>query len=500
MRYTNPIIRGFYPDPSICYAEGYYYIVCSSFEFFPGLPIFQSKNMIDWTFIGHCLTRKSQLNLTNVPASGGLFAPTIRYHKGRFYVVVTDTTGLGNFYVYTDDINGEWSEPVIVNRGGIDPSLLFDGNKTYFMSNGEDDFGVTGISLCEIDIDTGDILTKSRCISQGTGGRYIEAPHLYHIGDYYYLLVAEGGTEYGHMECVLRSKEPYGPYECCPSNPVLTNRNLGGYFIQGAGHADIVKDENDQWWMVHIAFRQIHKWKQHHHLGREVFLEPIYWNEDDWFTVGTDGTSRASYQVDSYKCTMYPDADYPTYNWAVNKEEACYLRSPDYRNYCFISDNQFSLKGTSDHLNGTGNVTFLGMRQKEFQCIAEIGIDTSTMLVGQQAGVTVYMNEGSHYDLFITKESDSCRIACNVYIGQMRVIMDELQQTDHVVKLKIAADAEEYRFFSQNEQEEYTMLGCAETKYLSSEVAGGFTGVIIAAYCISNEEKKSGLVHFQTYK
>jgi alpha-N-arabinofuranosidase len=279
---------------------------------------------------------------------------------------------------------------------------------------------------------------------------------------------------------------------------VLTNRNLGDYMIQGAGHADIVKDENNQWWMVHLAFRQIHKWKPYHHLGREVFLEPIYWTEDDWFTVGTDGTSRASYQVESNTCIMYPDVQYPAYKWNVNKEEACYLRNPDYHNYQFISNHEFSLKGTLDHLSGTGNVTFLGMRQKEFQVIAEVDIDTSTMLQGQQAGITVYMNEGSHYDLFVTKEDGYSEVSCMLYVGYMPVIMDKLRVTNKDVMLKVDAETEEYKFFCKNDQEEYTLLGHAETKYLSSEVAGGFTGVIIAAYSIANQENQSEFVHFRT--
>lgn len=499
MQYINPVIRGFYPDPSICYADGYFYLVCSSFQYFPGLPLFKSRNLIDWSLIGHCLTRKSQLDLTNVTASAGLFAPTIRYNNGRFYVVVTNTSGNGNFYVYTDDINKEWSEPILINKPGIDPSLLFDGDKTYFMSNGEDDYGVSGISLCEINIDTGEILTKSRCISQGNGGRFIEGPHLYHIGDYYYLLVAEGGTEYGHMECILRSKNPYGPYESCPDNPILTNRNLGGYFIQGAGHADMVRDENGQWWMVHLAFRQMNRWRQFHHLGREVFLEPVFWTKEGWIKVGTDGTSRASYEVSNGRCSMKSYVEYPSYKWSVNKKEVCYIRNPDYNNYRFESCSEFSLKGVKDELSSKGNVTFAGMRQKEFNCTAEIGIDTSTMLNGQKAGTTVYMDEGSHYDLVVSKNDGFCDATCAINVGHMRFVKNKIKIGSSNALLKIEADEETYHFFAKDDDCVYKMLGGAETKYLSSEVAEGFTGVIIAAYCIANAEGKSGFVKFTVY-
>lgn len=499
MKYINPIIRGFYPDPSICYVDGFYYIVCSSFEYFPGLPIFKSKDLISWELIGHCITRKSQVNLSSIGASEGLFAPTIRYHNKRFYVVVTDISGIGNFYVYTDNIMGEWSEPILVKRSGIDPSLLFDGEKTYFMSNGEDDYGVNGISLCEIEIETGEVLTKSRCISQGTGGRYIEAPHLYHIGEYYYLLVAEGGTEYGHMECMLRSKEIYGPYESYSKNPILTNRNLGDYFIQGAGHADIIQAQDGQWWMVHLAFRQIHKWKPFHHLGREVFLEPIFWTDDGWLRVGTDGTSRAMYEIENGVCKMYETADYPSYHWSLKKEKACFLRSPDYNNYRYDSVTEFSLKGVIDNLNSRGNVTFIGMRQEEFEGIAEIGIDVTTMIEGQHAGITVYMNEESHYDLFVKKDIDRCHIICEAYIGNMRVDMGNIEINGKEAILRMESNREYYKFYAKNDYGNNTLLSNAKTKYLSSEVTEGFTGVIIAAYCIANSEGKSEFVKYRIY-
>lgn len=156
MNYKNPIIRGFHPDPSVCRANGKYYLVCSSMQYFPGVPIFESDDLINWKKIGNCLTRPSQIHLEKVRSSGGVFAPTIRYNNGRFYMTTTNDSTHQNFYVWTDDIYGEWSEPVFVDQGGIDPSILFDDDgKVYFMSNGADDEGNYGITVCEIDIDTG---------------------------------------------------------------------------------------------------------------------------------------------------------------------------------------------------------------------------------------------------------------------------------------------------------------------------------------------------------
>lgn len=182
MRYQNPVITGFYPDPSVCQANGKYYLVCSSFQYFPGVPLFESEDLVNWKQIGHVLTRPSQVQLEHVPSSGGVFAPTIRFQEGcqpgsgRFYMVTTNDTTHENFYVWTDDIYGEWSDPITIDQGGIDPSLLFDNGHVYFISNGADDMGVGGVTQCEIDIATGRKLSPSRCIWQGTGGRYLESP------------------------------------------------------------------------------------------------------------------------------------------------------------------------------------------------------------------------------------------------------------------------------------------------------------------------------------
>lgn len=503
MKYINPVIRGFYPDPSVCRAGRYFYLVCSSFQFFPALPLFRSRDMIRWEQIGHCITRKSQLDLSGCRASGGLFAPTIRYNKGRFYVVVTNTDGDGNFYLYTDDIKGEWSEPIRVDRGGIDPSLLFDGDKTYFMSNGEDDFGESGISLCEIDIETGKVTSPCKCICKGTGGRFIEAPHLYHIGEYYYLLVAEGGTEYGHTECLFRSREPFGEYEGCPYNPILTNRHLGGYMIQGAGHADITCDNDGQWWMVNLAFRQIDQWRQFHHLGREVFLEPIYWQEDDWFKVGSDGTSRIEFNANEYSCThSLAPPPYPEEKWSIDPKTACYIRCPDCNNYKIGGNGEILLRGTSEKLNGRGNVTFIGDRQHEFDCTAHVSVKGSTLGENTRCGLTAYMDENNHFDLTVQKAGEGFRVTGVITVGGVALHTKEIILKSEDIGLKINATAHYYYLFALNSEKELTMgfndsekqfyetvkgeweiMGGMESKFLSSEVCEGFTGVVIGIFC-----------------
>ena len=212
MKYNNPIIKGFNPDPSICRVGEDYYLVTSSFEFFPGVPIYHSKNLVNWELINYCLTDEIQLDLTDSRASGGIFAPTIRYHQGRFYMTTTNVLIRKNFIVYTDDIRGKWSQPVWLEQTGIDPSMLFEDGTCYYCSNGGDEKGGL-IQLSEIDPLTGAYIKKPVIICRGTGGIYPEAPHMYKLNGWYYLILAEGGTKYGHMVTAFRSKNPYGPYE-----------------------------------------------------------------------------------------------------------------------------------------------------------------------------------------------------------------------------------------------------------------------------------------------
>lgn len=191
MKYQNPIIRGFHPDPSICRVGSDYYLATSTFEYFPGIALFHSRDLVKWKQIGNCITRPGQLDYAKFKDSGGVWAPTIRYNKGRFYVTVA-IDGMGNMIMHTDDINGEWSAPVWTDFGGIDPSICFDEDEAYYCTN---DFtnGHEAIVLAKIDPDTGVRKEERREIWNGTGGGWLESPHVYHIGDYYYILAAEGG-------------------------------------------------------------------------------------------------------------------------------------------------------------------------------------------------------------------------------------------------------------------------------------------------------------------
>ncbi|MBU5672221.1 glycoside hydrolase family 43 protein [Paenibacillus brevis] len=478
MKYNNPVIKGFYPDPSICKADGTYYLVCSSFQYFPGVPIFESKDLINWKQIGHCLTRESQIQLGQVGSSGGVFAPTIRHHNGRFYMTTTNDTTHQNFYVWTDDIYGEWSEAIYVDQGGIDPDLYFEDDKVFFMSNGTDDNGMGGVVQCEIDIKTGGKLSPSRSIWQGTGGRYLESPHMYKINGRYYLMAAEGGTEYGHMVVYARGEAVSGPFEAYPNNPVLTNRNLSGYELQGVGHGDLLQDHEGNWWMLHLGFRQTGRWLTYHHLGREVFLTPITFGEDGWFTAGHNGTTLSSFETDRIPSNVIQQEKktftFGNTDWNL---DWCYLRHPRTDNYLLESD-RLQLKGTDISLDTPASPTFIGLRQKDFN--AEITCDVQ--LTNGEAGITLYMDENHHYDLAVRKDEKGCKVIERLNIGDIKSIEHEadLGSGDRAT-LIIRSSHERYSFLLRKDGKDIS-LGTAQTRYLSSEVAGGFTGVLIGLY------------------
>ncbi len=418
MKYNNPVIKGFYPDPSACKVEDTYYLVCSSFQYFPGVPIFESKDLVNWTQIGHCLTRKNQIQLDTVDSSDGVFAPTLRYNNGRFYMTTTNDTLRQNFYVWTDNIYGEWSDPINVDQGGTDPDLYFEDGKTYLMSNGTDDYGVNGIVQCEIEIETGQKLSPSRSIWQGSGGRYLESPHLYKIHGLYYLLAAEGGTEYGHMVTYARGHSPTGPFEAYPHNPVLTNRNLGGYELQGVGHGDLIQDHEGDWWLLHLGFRQTGQYLTFHHLGREVFLTPITFGEDGWFTAGHEGTTLISFETDRIADKVIQlEKRLFTFDNTDWNLDWCYLRHPVTENYRLEAD-KIKLTGTAVTLDIPATPTFIGIRQKDFTAI----ISCEVSLTSGEAGITLYMDENHHYDLALRKYLEGYEIIERLNIGDIKSI------------------------------------------------------------------------------
>ncbi len=479
MPYTNPIIPGFYPDPSVIRVGEDYYLVNSSFEYFPGVPIFHSRDLIHWRQIGHCLTRATQLPLARVACSGGIYAPTLRYHNGLFYMVTTNVSNIGNFYVTAADPAGEWSEPILVDQGGIDPSLLFDDDGTvYFTSNGVPG----GIGQCVIDPKTGRKLTETRLIWRGTGGRYVEGPHLYKIDGLYYLLCAEGGTEYGHMETLARSESPWGPFEPCPHNPILTHRNRGGHPIQGTGHAELVQAHDGSWWLAFLAFRNTGG--DYHHLGRETFLAPVTW-ENGWPVVHPVELRMDVPTLPAHPWPAAPvrdDFDGPLgFQWN-------YLRNPEPASYDLAArPGWLRLHGTALTLDDADTPTFVGVRQRHFACRAAARLEFHPAHPGEEAGLTVLMNAAHRYDIGITRAGHERFAFVRKHIGDLTAIVAHEALPDGPVTLEVEAHPDRYLFSLLAEGATCRLtLASARPRYLSSEVAGGFTGVYFGLYATGN--------------
>jgi alpha-N-arabinofuranosidase len=495
--YTNPVIPGFHPDPSVCRVGDDYYLVTSSFEYFPGVPIFHSKDLIHWTQIGHCLTRDSQLYLEKTGASGGIYAPTIRYHDGVFYMITTNVSSKGNFLVYTTDPAGEWSEPVWLKQGGIDPSLYFEDGKCYMVSNPR-----SAIYLCEINPQTGEQLTESKILWTGIGGRNVEAPHIYKKDGWYYLMCAEGGTEYGHMETIARSRNIYGPYDSNPANPILTNFRRGAESnpVQGTGHADLVEATDGSWWMVCLAFRPLDG--QHYLMGRETFLLPVRWDTNAWPVVNGNGIVNINMNVPTLPQQPTPTPSYSTdFNETTLGFEWNYLRNPRRDNYSLTARKGFlRLKATTVKLDDVDTPTFVGRRQQHINFVAGTTVRLRDASQGDEAGLTVLMNNHSHYDIFVEKGHGSTyRVVLRYRLGELTHIEREIEVPNGNIYLQVTGSRRTYAFAYSTDGKTYQPLGQINTKYLSTETAGGFTGIYLGLYAVAADDGSKAYADFDSF-
>lgn len=299
---NNLVAKDFTPGPSVCFANGKYYMVSSYFQYFSGILLRESDDLVNWHPMGYVLTSKAQMVLQKKGSFSDVVSPTIHYNKGRFYIVTTNDTTHENFYVYTDDIYGEWSEAIRIEQKGTDPSLHFDGNHAYFLSNGTDDDGKKGVIQCEIDIATGKKLSKSKCIWKNSRSCLLENPQMYHIGSFYYLMAVEGDSEYGRKSIYAKSGSVWGPFTNDSANPVLINHKATPCPIQDIGHGDLIQSDKGDWYFMCLGFHREHIWSAYHVLGREVLQMPIIIPEDGWFTAEADCTLEIEYEFQCELC------------------------------------------------------------------------------------------------------------------------------------------------------------------------------------------------------
>lgn len=480
MRYDNPILPGFHPDPSICRVGEDFYLVVSSFEYFPGLPIYHSRDLVNWTHIGNCLQRAEEFPLLPVGDSGGVWAPTIRWHEGVFYVTAT-LEKYGNFIVTATDAAGEWSAPVwLPEIGGIDPSILFDGGRVYYCTNERLDPAQEGISLQEIDPATGRITSKRQMIWSGIGAHFIEAPHIYHIGDWYYLLVAEGGTFFTHMVTAARSRSIWGPYESCPHNPILTNMCDPAWQVQCAGHGDLVEDTQGNWWMVHLGIRLARRTMTH--LGRETFLTPVRW-EDGWPHCGDH--RRALPSFDAPLCAAQQPrapfiADMTRDTW---EPEWIFLRRPDMADHQRVPGAM--LLRPSTRTLAQANPTFAALRPMDFDCVTETAFTFSPLQPGDEAGMAVRLDSRFYITCALTHPR---QLVLTLHADEIHHVIAQLPAPEGALRLRIRADKEQYQFDYAAGEGEFIPLGHVNTRFLSTDLSGRcFTGTVIGLYAQCQE-------------
>ena len=498
MQYQNPILPGFHPDPSICRVGDDFYLVTSSFEYFPGLPIYHSRDLVHWEQIGHCLTRDSQVHLvTGAPNCLNIYAPTIRYHDGLFYVIVTNVTGdnHGNFIITAKDPAGEWSDPIALPFPGIDPSLFFDedGKVYYLGTNG-------GIYLSEMDITTGAAIGETHRLWQGTANNP-EGPHLYKIDGMYYLLLAQGGTELCHMAVLARSESILGPYEPCPHNPILTN--IGQSLpIKAAGHADLVEDADGNWWAVCLGIRPL-AYPFRHNLGRETMLVPAKW-ENGWLYAGENGAVLPEFTVahapKAWAASGYVPGSavtdefqgetlHPMWNLIYNPVpgmEQC-------------TGNGLELHGNGVSLWEDAPKAWLGRRQEHFCCTAETELAFVPGQEGEEAGLTVYMNPGHHYEIARTMRDGVDCIILRRRIGALCAVEKAVPCHGGTVTLRLSCDRYWYRFAFAEDGGAMQEIGAGETQYLTTEAGGCFTGNYIALYASGNGTDMTAPAKFRRF-
>jgi alpha-N-arabinofuranosidase len=480
--YKNPILPGFYPDPSVCRVGRDYYLVTSSFSYFPGVPIFHSRDLVHFRQLGHCLSRPSQVPLGKGPTCAGIFAPTIRFHEGTFYVTTTNVTSGGNFIVTASAPEGPWSEPIFVAQPGIDPSLFFDddGNVYYTTSH-------EGALQSRIDVRTGALLSEPKLVWTGTGGQYPEGPHLYKRQGYYYLLLSEGGTEYGHMITMARSRSPWGPFQPCARNPLLTHRSYKSP-IQGTGHADLVDTPEGDWFAVALAFRP-KGYPPAYHLGRETYLCPVKWPDEDFPLFGNGGHIELEHETSlrlEPLSELWPRDDFDRHELSHRYN---YLRNPNEELYSTSERPGFlRLRGSADGLTDLASPAWIGQRQRHFQVKVTTCLEFEATTEREEAGLVVRMDERHHYELFVSRRNGVSSVILRRRIGSL--VAEEafrpLRSGMSRVVLSIDADDSKYVFSFGPTEGALEVLGEGETRYLSTEVAGGFTGVFFGLYATGN--------------
>lgn len=508
--FKNPILPGFYPDPSICRVEEDYYLVTSSFTNYPGVPIFHSKDLVNWKQIGHVLDRPSQLPLDGQRQSQGIFAPTIRYHDGVFYMITTNVGHGGNFFVTATDPAGPWSDPYYLNAPGIDPSLFFDDDgKVYYHGTrpapeGEKYSGNWEVWLQELDLETNQLIGEPVGLWRGALRDVIwpEGPHIYKVDGMYYLLISEAGTGHHHACSIARSEQIKGPYVGNPGNPILTHRHLGKeYPIVNVGHSDLVQTQNGEWWAVALASRIYGGYFRN--LGRETYLLPVIW-EDGW-PIFSPGTGKLEME---YKVPNLPQGE-------IVVEDVCdhfdekelnmkwnLLRTPKEESYSLTEREGFvSLYLRPEAITKLEHPSILLRKQQHIQFTTSTSMEFCPEINHEEAGIVLLQSNEFHYRFVVTKANNEAMITLiKCENGQESILQQAPVQSDKIY-LKIVAFGQDLSFYYGESQANYQLLSDQiDGRILSTDVAGGFVGAQIGLYASSNGEKSYNKAYFDWFE
>ena len=513
--FTNPILAGFYPDPSICRAGDDYYLVNSSFAYYPGLPLFHSKDLLNWKQIGYAMDRPGQLDLKGAGVSRGLFAPAISYHNGTFYIVCTEVSKLGNFVITAKDPRGPWSDPVRLPAvNGIDPSLFFDDNgQSYIVFNSIPPDNITRwnghrtIRMYAFDADKLQVTGAEKLLINGGTDTskhpvWIEGPHIYKKDGWYYLLCAEGGTGYNHSEVVFRSRSVEGPYVSFEKNPILTQRHLDParpHPITTTGHADMVDDGKENWWAVFLGCRPYEG--DYYNTGRETFMAPVKW-ENGWPQFALGGAElQYRYPINAQKDKQAApfNGNYIFRDDFSEKElnqRYSFLRNfPVPKPGLTTVPGYLSLTLQPENCQGKSTPSFVGFRQPHLKGEAVTALRFTPTASNEEAGLLLFQNETHYYFLAKTLRDGLPQLILYKGPGKAGPAAAPEQlatvplpgKGEKELLLKVKAEGNRYRFFYALKKNRWQPVGEAlDAKFLSTKEAGGFVGCFYALYATSN--------------
>jgi len=526
--YTNPIIPGFNPDPSICRVGEDYYIVTSTFEYFPGIPIYHSRDLVNWEMIGHVLSRPSQLNLDSIDCSGGINAPTIRYNNGIFYVVVglvghPKFPHLTNFIVTAKNPAGPWSEPHWLEKAeGGDPSLFFDDDgKIYYCVNFVPPVLLwnkhRNIWAQELDIKTWKLIGERKEVLDGgefykkgtldggieTGLNNYEAPHFYKKDGKYYLMIAHGGTGNNHAESIWKSDNVFGPYEFNTANPILTHRDMSyeSYFTS-TGHADLVQTQNGEWWMVYLARRPYGG--DLHIMGRETFMSPVDWS-GDWPIVNPNGKigkgelTHKKPDLKEYKFEKQNPRD--EFNSAQLQNMWTFIRTPR-SNWWSLADRKGFLRIVlrPEKITDQANPSYIGKRQEHINFSASVKMEFKPSLENEEAGLVAELKKDSYLKCVMKNENGKNILSLSQKNGveSKDTTIAKAIVNENNLFLEISAKGHLYTFRYSYNGKDWTILKADVNGRLLGR--DRFTGTMIGMYASSNGMKSKNHADFDWFE